>query len=284
MEDFANPRGRAVAEMKRCTGPDTWEANMAFISALREELARHPVTRNPAIELLNSGSFDHATLRGIHLEYRHAIVQTFTDALLMAQFQSRQLEPRLAPGSKMLARFLLTLNTLDEFGFRPGTGSDGYYLGNPAYAHYPLFENVLDDLGIGRDERVNYAPSGIAQRVRQTLENTFGSFVQVSALLAVAEEEVILYSPPLRQAVHALGLEVNRGYYYVHGVSDDDSAEAADDDHQDDLWYILAHAMQPADYDGVRSLCLAYCDQWDEFWLEQIPVQMRSRETERRAL
>ncbi|NAR61471.1 hypothetical protein GPS58_13785 [Acinetobacter haemolyticus] len=34
---------------------------------------------------------------------------------------------------------------LDEFGFRPGVDQDGYYSGNPEYAHYPLFEDVLND-------------------------------------------------------------------------------------------------------------------------------------------
>jgi hypothetical protein len=37
----------------------------------------------------------------------------------------------------MYPRFLLNLNILDEFGFRPGFDQDGYYSGNPEYAHYP---------------------------------------------------------------------------------------------------------------------------------------------------
>ena len=31
----------------------------------------------------------------------------------------------------MFPRVLLSLNVLDEFGFRPGTDPDNYYLGNP---------------------------------------------------------------------------------------------------------------------------------------------------------
>ena len=54
-------------------------------------------------------------------------MQTFTDALLMAQFQTKQLEPRLHAGAKMFPRFLLSLNIFDEFGFRPGLDKDGYY-------------------------------------------------------------------------------------------------------------------------------------------------------------
>jgi len=85
----------------------------------------------PAIAALNGGGLGLCTMRRIHLEYRHAIVQIFTDALLAAQFQSRQLEPRLTAGATMAPRFLLTLNDLDEFGFRPGLDSNGYYRSNP---------------------------------------------------------------------------------------------------------------------------------------------------------
>lgn len=108
---------------------------------------KHPVSHHPAIETLNNGEINKENLKRIHLEYRHAIVQTFTDALLMAQYQTKQLEPRLHAGAKMFPRCLLSLNIFDEFGFRPGTDKDGYYQGNPEYAHYPLFEDVLDDFG-----------------------------------------------------------------------------------------------------------------------------------------
>ncbi len=33
------------------------------------------------------------------------------------------------------------------------------------------------------------------------------------------------------------------GDYHVHGVSTDETAEAADDDHQDDLWFALAQPL-----------------------------------------
>ncbi|MDP7914120.1 hypothetical protein QWJ04_19570, partial [Acinetobacter baumannii] len=97
-----------------------------------------------------------------HLEYRHAIVQIFTDALLKAQFLTKQLEPKLHSGAKMFPRVLLSLNILDEFGFRPGLDKDNYYLGNPEYAHYPLYEDLLNDYGLTEADRRNYKPSKIA--------------------------------------------------------------------------------------------------------------------------
>jgi len=206
-------------------------------------------------------------LKRIHLEYRHAIVQTFTDALLMAQYQTKQLEPRLHAGAKMFPRFLLSLNIFDEFGFRPGADRDGYYQGNPEYAHYPLFEDVLNDFGVTEEERRSYKPTSIAHQVREFLENSYNDYKAVSALLAVAEEEVILYSPPLRRATSAVGIEVEGGgYYHVHGVSEDKTAEAADDDHEEDLWFILMQACTEEDYIRLENLCLEYCDLWKKFW------------------
>ena len=124
--DLQAPRQKAIAAMRASLSPEQWERNAQFVAQLRQEIAQHPVSRHPAIARLNSGTVRREAMEQIHLEYRHAIVQSFTDALLAAQMQSRQLEPRLAPGSKMAGRFLLTLNVLDEFGFRPGQDAQGY--------------------------------------------------------------------------------------------------------------------------------------------------------------
>jgi len=265
-----NPRQTAKEMIKESVPTEVWLKNQAYVSELQKTIARHPVTRHPAIEALNNGVFDKKTMKKIHLEYRHAIVQIFTDALLMAQHQSRQVEPRLVPGSKMYARFLLTLNDLDEFGFRPGEDTNGYYRGNPGLAHYPLFERLLDDYGIGAEDRRSYQPTEIATTVREFLEGSYGDFSLLVALLAVAEEEVVLYSPPLRKSTAAVGLNVVDGYYHVHGTSDEKDVNAFDDDHEDDLWHIVNQAIVPAQYDEITQKAIKYCDLWCDFWDEQI--------------
>lgn len=269
-QDFENPREKALRGMQDSIELDQWNKNLKFIESIKQLINEHPVSSHPAIEILNSGVLGQETMKKIHLEYRYAIVQIFTDALLMAQFQSKQLEPRLAPGSKMYPRFLLALNILDEFGFRPGFNQNKYYLGNPAYAHYPLFEDIVDEFGVSIDERNHYDASVEAKAVRDYLENCYHDYKLVSALLAVAEEEVILYSPPLRQATKALGFDVDCGYYYVHGVSSDETADAADDDHEEDLWLILGQACTDSDYDYIKTTCLEYCDLWVSFWDKQM--------------
>jgi len=265
-----NPRQIARIAIQTSMPDDLWLQNQQFITHLKHGLQQHPVSSHPAIQALNQARFNRAQLKHIHLEYRHAIVEIFTDALLAAQFQSRQLESRLAPGSKMQARFLLTLNTLDEFGFRPGVDACGYYRGNPLYAHYPLFERLLDDLGVNHAERCAYTPSAIAQEVRAYLEASFDAFPQVTGLLAVAEEEVVLFSAPLRENAKALGVAVTSGYYLCHGTSDDDQAEANDDAHEDDLWYVLMQALVPEQYSAITDLCEQYCDLWAKFWDAQM--------------
>lgn len=106
--------------------------------------------------------------------------------------------------------------------------------------------------------------------------------MSVAALLAVAEEEVILFSPPLRRATGAVGLDVEGGYYNVHGTSEDESAEAADDDHEDDLWYVLAQAMTPDRQTEIRAQCLKYCDLWNEFWSLQMGLLGRQADQQKR--
>lgn len=270
-EDFNNPREKALQGMRNSIPAKQWDENLNFLKQLRNQIAELPVCKHPAIEILNHGYLDKSTLTHIHLEYRHAIVQIFTDALLQAQFQTKQLEPKLHSGAKMFPRVLLSLNVLDEFGFRPGLGKDDYYLGNPEYAHYPLYEDLLNDYGLTEADRRDYKPSKAADQVRSFLESSYDSYINVVALLAVAEEEVILFSPPLREATKFVNIDVEGGgYYHVHGVSTDETSEAADDDHQDDLWFTLAQAITKDDYEGLTKLCIDYCALWNAFWDVQI--------------
>ncbi|GFZ90496.1 iron-containing redox enzyme family protein [Dyella caseinilytica] len=283
MTDLDHPRKKAIAAMRASLPLDLWQKNALFVENLRHLIGDHPVASHPAIDMLNSGELNMASMRMIHLEYRHAIVQIFTDALLAAQMQARQLEPRLRAGAKLAPRFLITLNDLDEFGFRPGVDTEGYYRGNPAYAHYPLFERVLDEYGIDQERRRNYVPSRVATGVRRCLERSYRNYLEVTVLLAAAEEEVILFSPPLRAATRALGISVDDGYYFVHGISEDKTAEAADDDHENDLWLILTQALTPDQYTRVQEVCLQYCDLWDRFWTYQMnKVRLRQRAHPRR--
>lgn len=267
-----NPRQSARDLLKESVSNERWEQNREFLNRLRQRIGQHPVTNHPAIEALNSSAFDIEGIRQVHLEYRHAIVQIFTDALLMAQIQTKQLEPSLESGVKMYARFLLTLNTLDEFGFKPGVDNSGYYRGNALGAHYPLYEEVLDELGIDRIEREQYEPSEFSRRLRDFLESSYEDLSEVVSLLAAGERVVVLFSAPLRENAKTVGVDTSKGYYMVHGASDDDQSEGDDDTHEDDLWYVLMQSLSPDQYANVEAMCEKYCDLWVSFWDAQMKL------------
>lgn len=268
--NFNDPRKQALNIMKQSVPESTWERNKSFTDALRLNLKQHPINTHPAIQSLNTDTISLDVLQSIHLDYRHAIVQIFTDALTMAMTQTRQLEPRLAPGSKLAPRFLLTLNALDEFGFIPRLDEDNYYSGNPRYAHYPLFEEVLTNLGIDSNMLSSFKPSEQAKTTLAWLEDCFDDYTSIVALLAVAELQVIIFSPPLRKAVENLGHDVNSGYYFVHGTSEDEDTAAADDDHEEDLWNALHQGCTEADHQRLETLANTYMDLWNAFWDTQL--------------
>ncbi len=267
-----NPRQSARELLRGSVSSQKWEENSEFLARLRERIERHSVTRHPVIEALNSSTFSLEAVRQIHLEYRHAIVQIFTDALLMAQIQTKQLEPKLTSGTKMYARFLLTLNTLDEFGFKPGVDSSGYYRGNALGAHYPLYEKVLDELGISQTEREQYKPSEFSHKLRSLLESSYDDLSEVVSLLAAGERVVVLFSAPLRENAKTVGVDTSQGYYMNHGASNDDESEGDDDTHEDDLWFVLTQALSPNQYGRIEDLCEQYCDLWASFWDTQMDL------------
>lgn len=267
--DIYTPRESSISQLKESISPHQWRENWAFIESIKLDVSNHPIQKHPILEQLESGSMTFSAIKKIHLEYRHAIVQIFTDALVMAIFQARQLEPRLAAGSKMTSRFILTLNTLDEFGFRPEVSPKGYYVGSSEAAHYPMFEGVLNSLGVNTMERNEFNPSDIASEVRCFLEGSYDNYSDILLLLAIAEEQVMIFSPALRCSVAALDIDVNSGYYHVHGHSDDEETNAYDDDHEDDLWATLCQACELKDFDQLKLRALTYMDLWSKFWTHQ---------------
>jgi hypothetical protein len=128
---------------------------------------------------------------------------------------------------------------------------------------------VLTQLQLSEVDRSNFIPSSSARVVRDFLECSFDRYISVVALLAVAEQEVILFTPALRRAVAKLGINVDDGYYFVHGISDDDTANASDDYHENDLWHVLTQAITVDDYESISAQCMQYMDMWVRFWDRQ---------------
>ncbi len=90
MMEMDNPRQLAKKAIKASVPAALWSENESFVAELRTTVNKHPVAKHPAIEALNQAAFSKEGIKRIHLDYRHAIVQSFTDALLIAQYLSHK--------------------------------------------------------------------------------------------------------------------------------------------------------------------------------------------------
>ncbi len=248
---------------------EQWERNMRDVNNIKDALSEHPVFNNPCIAFFQNNQIPLEQVRAIHLDYRCAIVQIFTDALLAAAYHATQLEEKFAmpAGVKMIPRFLLTPNFQDEFGFHI---ENNELSGSPLKAHYPLFENVLKDLNISTQDIKNFKPGDSAQRLRSFLQAHYEDFLDIIALLAAAELQVVVFSPILRALVDWHQIDTSSGYYFVHGASTDTDSSANDDEHADDLWKCLSLAINHKPKDEIQLKVNRYMDLWDEFWAEQL--------------
>jgi hypothetical protein len=260
----------AQAAIRSSVPPLMWAENERFVSGIRERLKTHPLLTHPFLLALQQGKFNREQLKTIHLEYRHAIVEIFTDTLLAAQLQAQQLEPRLKRGSKLYARFILGLNLFDEYGFQPGTQAGGYQ-GDPNNAHYLLFEQVLDELEISVSERETYVPSQSSRSLRQALEGVYHDLTSIVALLAIAEAAVA-FTMSLRDNAQLAGLAVDKGFFKCHGFTYDEETVGCDDFHELGLWYVLMQALTPDQYPKVLELGEQYCDLWAAFYDAQMQL------------
>lgn len=264
------PRESARKILQEMTGYERFSKNAAFILKLRKKINDHSLSKNPTRSFMLRGGFDLEGIKKIHLEYRYAIVQPFTDALCAAQFRAYQLEDKglCPPGGKLVPRFLLNLNCLDEFGFAPACNDLNYYTGNPKYAHYPLFEDVMKKIGVKPSEYNDFIPSQEGLKARTLLLSSFEKFEEVITLLAVGEIQVILFSNALKVNTQETGVDVSQGYYQVHGTEALGDINAHDDDHENDCWAILASAITEHDYKRIETLAMNYINVWDKFWLK----------------
>lgn len=257
-------RELAINSLRNSIPSNIWKDNEDKITDLKLRILKHPLFQHDIISLLKNKSFNLIQIQKIHLEYEHSIVEIFTDALLMAQFQAKQLDSYLYPTMKMLPRFLIAFNINDEFGL---VSEHNNYENTPLNSHFCLFNKVLADLGISTNkQRQEYIYSSEAINLKVFLENTYRNYIKVIVALAIAEQQVITFSPPLKQAVKDLGIDVECGYYDVHGTTADQTTAAADDLHEEDLWLLLNHALHVFSFHDVESIAFQYCDLWNSFW------------------
>lgn len=236
--------------IRKTVPSDVWASNQQFCAELLAQIKDHPLLSDPVIAALGSGQFDEAQLKRAHLEFRYAFAQTFTEALLRAMFLARHLEPRLGAIGKVAARFLLQFNVLDELGFAPADANGHSYGGTPANAHYVKFFGTLSELGLDEAQVAAYVPSDAAVACYRLIEAAGDDLEATLAILAVEETIFESFATPwasnMRQKTK---VDTEQGYHSIHV---EHGGELLDDNHAEDLWYVLGAALTPDKYAQVR--------------------------------
>lgn len=276
LEPDANPSNRIdTAECKRrhrnsarellqhSIPQSAWHHNARFVQQVKSLVQNSQLLRHPMLEALYQGEVKLVTLRQIHLEYRHAIVQIFADALLMCAWQARQINGHSHGASDLQPRFLLTLNLLDEFGF---CASHDTPINNTRES---LYQQMMRRLNISEDEQLSYSPTAEACYVRDILMRSYHHYPQLLCLLAVAEEQILAFSPALKSALQQHGIDVSGGYYQACGATTALDTPHLSHDHVDDLWLCLQQAGLDCDQEELMGSIRVYLSGWDQFWTRQ---------------
>ncbi len=259
-------RKNAQKQMIATIGQEKWDEHMVFIGQMRQKLADHKIHQHPVMKKLEQGRFSFTEMQTLHMEFREMVL-VFTDVLLMAMYQSLQLDKSMKPGMKAYPRFLITLNLFDEFGFWfDESNSENNLIGSPEASHLALFENLLAELDITDEDREEYVSSDVTMSLITHLSDAYEDLPMLVTILALAEENVMVFAPYMRQNCKKFGVPVDTGYYHVHGASDDGANEGRDDFHQNDLWLILAQIMGDYDRNKLFDEVDSYMDKWVAFW------------------
>ena len=237
---------------------------MQFIERLRIEISKYSMLNYPSIEMLKEKQLTKEELKEVLLNFR-PLVARFTDVLLKFAGLTCQGSDRVAEGAKMHSRFLMTLNILDELGFSPDVDHEGYYQGSSFNSHYLLFEKVLEQVGIDDKEKQQFIPCEATDAMTDLLE--------IAVSLVATEMVALHFSPALRKNAEILeSLNLDSGYFYVHGSSEDENTNAADDDHEDNLWHVIAQKLSPKQYKHFESKTILVMQKYLNWCDAQLPL------------
>lgn len=260
--------------LKRTLPENIWEQNWSFIQNLRKKLSKHKMLNHPLIEQMNHRQLKKEELKKVFLNFR-PLVERFTDVLMTAGVLTYQVNNTLDKGTKMYSRFLLTLNILDEMGFQPDVDHRGYYQGSPFLSHFLLYEDMLRQAQITEEEKTNFPVCEATQEILafwQWGHPVTSHLLKLIASLVSTEMIALYFSPALRNNAEVFeSIDFSSGYFYVHGSSQDESINAADDDHEDDLWYIATQNLTLEKHKTFEKDIVFFMEKWVSFWDAQMP-------------
>jgi hypothetical protein len=243
-----------------------WNKNVNEVQPLKQICIEHPLFQHPILTRLNSQNLSLDQLKLIHLNYFTAIVKTFTDTLSMLIYQALQLEQHdnihetERVHAKSHARYLLSLNLIDELGFNTHQLS----LSSPTKSHLIYYLDLLKLLQI--DPINSRAVVLEAHTLNQFMQPHLSSYNHLLLILACAELQVIQFSEALRINLEKYNPQFTEGYYACHGVVDPSQKLANDNNHEDDLWALLTQSYHSDQQPEYEQLIKQYLQLWENFW------------------
>ncbi|OTG81661.1 hypothetical protein [Acinetobacter sp. ANC 4648] len=261
-----NARSESLSFIKESIPKIIWENNTNDIQKLKMLASQHPLFSSPILVRLNAQQLQLEQLKDIHINYFNAIVKIFTDALSMLIYQAHQIEnhKNLLPSqqfhAKIYARYLLSLNLIDELGFN----TYSLELSSPTKSHLIYFLSLLEKLNINPSSQYNVTQE--AFDVQNFIQQHLNSYVNLLLILAVTELQVIKYSEALRCNMEKFSPEYTQGYYDCHGIVDHSQKLANDDNHEDDIWALFTQVFETEKYPQFEELLYQYLKVWNDFW------------------
>ena len=260
-------RAEVLRFIERSLSSTSWAANTQAISHLKQTTAEHILFQHPILTRLHQCQLSLEQLKFIHLNYITAIVKIFTDALSMAMYQALQLEhdsniveqDRIA--AKIYARYLLSLNLLDELGFN----THQLEKSSPSKSHLVYFLQLMQQLELNATDQKQTEPEAFA--ISQFIQEHIHSYADLLLILACTELQVIKFSEALRTNLAAYDPLFTQGYYACHGLAETyDTTLANDDNHEDDIWVLFTQCYKPEQALYFQQLQTEYLSLWNNFW------------------
>ncbi|MDR0237280.1 hypothetical protein [Acinetobacter sp.] len=253
--------------IKNSLSAELWEQNVQAISQLKQQTIQHALFQHPLLDQLNQSQLSLEQLKFIHTNYFTAIVKNFTDALSMAIYQAVCLEKnnniqqknRIA--SKIYARYLLSLNLIDELGFNT------YQLeqSSASKSHLVYFLKLMQQLSLNPLDQGKTQAEAFA--LADYIYKHLNSYTDLLLILACTELQVIKFSEALRNNMSNFNSIYIEGYYACHGLADQDGSTLANDDnHEDDIWTLLTQCLTPENEQHLHQIQTEYLALWNNFW------------------
>jgi len=261
-----NARLEALNFIRHSVEAPLWHQHVEQVSTLKQRSLEHPLFQQQILDRLHHQALSLEQLKLIHINYFAAIVKVFTDALSMLIYQACQLEhhPNIhiqqRVHAKAYARYLLSLNLIDELGFN----TYQLQLSSPSKSHLVYFMELLQALEIDPLNEQNVCKE--AYELNQFIQLHLNSYEHLLLILACAELQVIKYSEALRINLEKYDSRLTEGYYDCHGIVDHSYRLANDDNHEDDIWSLLTQSYQGHQSHEYQTVVQEYLDLWAKFW------------------